>query len=223
MILQIASVIIFLFVSLSLFFRTACPLGVKVAGSLLVLIVSMKYAIYHFLGGAFFSPELPRYFLLVMEALYGSLIMLFFLLLLFDLYLAGNWILGHSGIPVPQRIPKGAIKCGLVGIALCLGIWGTWESVRVPTPKTVELHVPNLPQGLEGTRIVQLSDLHIGPLLKKDWLAEVVQRTNALKPDIIAMTGDYVDGHVNHIAGELSPLADLNARYGVYGVTGNHE
>lgn len=223
MFLYIASVIIFLFVCFNLFFRTDCSLALRIVGTALVLLASLKYEIYEFWGGAFFAPQLPRGVLLFLEAIYGALILLFFLLVLWDLYLAGNWLMGKAGIPVPDHLPSGMIKSGLVVIALGLGCWGTWQAVKVPEPRTVEIAIPKLPAGLEGTRIVQLTDLHIGPILKKDWLASVVARTNALEPDLILMTGDYVDGYASEIGDELEPLADLSAKYGVFAVTGNHE
>lgn len=223
MILYISSTIIFLFVSFNLFFRTDCSLALKIAGTALIFLISMKYVIYQIIGGAFFSPNLPRDFILVMEALYGALMLLFFMLLLWDIYLGGNWLLGRLGIPTPKNLPSGAIKCGLAALALALGCWGTWQSIKVPDVKTVELRLPNLPPALEGFSIVQLSDLHIGPLLKKDWLAEVVSKANALEPDLYALTGDYVDGHVEELESELAPLANLKSKYGVLAVTGNHE
>lgn len=223
MILYAASAVIFLFVAFSLFWHSDCRMAVKAIGTLLILLVSLKFEIYQFLGGAFFAPQLPRVFLLVMEALYGALIILFFLLLLPDLHLACSWIMGRAGLPIPRHFPYGLIKCGLVALALGAGIWGTWQAVKVPDVRNIELQVADLPAALEGVSLVQLTDLHIGPILRKDWLAEVVARTNALKPDMIVLTGDYVDGYAREIGHELEPLAALNARCGVWAVTGNHE
>lgn len=223
MILYGVSLVIFLFVSFSLFFRTDCPAAIKILGTLLILFINLKFVVYQVLGGAFFSPSLPRPFILAMEALYGGLILLFFLLAIWDFYLGVNWLMGKAGVPVPANLPKGLIKCVLAGVSMCLGIWGTYEAVKVPDPRTVELRLADLPPGLDGTVIVQLSDLHIGPLLKRDWLEETVSRVNALQPDLIALTGDYVDGHIDELRHEVEPLAQLKAKYGVFGVTGNHE
>lgn len=223
MILYIASAIIFVFIALNLFWRTDCPIWLKIAGSLCLLLVSLKYEIYRYFGHWFFAPHLPAPVLITLETLYGAFIILFFLLIFFDLYLAGNWILARAGMPTPARLPLGAIKCGLVAAALGLGIFGTWQAVKAPDVRTVRLQIANLPEKLENFSIVQLSDIHIGPILKKDWLAEVVARTNAAKPDLIALTGDYVDGYADQIGEELAPLANLAAPYGVLAVTGNHE
>ncbi len=183
----------------------------------------MKFQIYDILGGAFFAPQMSRSVILLLEALYGSLMILFFLFLLWDIYLAGNWLLAKAGFPIPRHLPKGWIKAGLCLLALLLGSYGTWQAVKVPSVRDVDLRIQDLPPALEGFTIAQLSDLHVGPILKKGWLEEVVNKTNALDPDVIAITGDYVDGRVDEIGEELAPLADLKAKYGVFGVTGNHE
>lgn len=222
MIMYGVSFIIFLFVSFSLFFRAAMPGSLKILGTLLILFASLKFVIYQVIGGAFFSPGLPRLFIIFMEALYGALLLLFFLLILWDSLLFILWILGKCGLKIP-RLPCGAIKCLLVLCAICSGCWGTWQAIKVPETREFTAWLPNLPEDLEGFSIVQLSDLHIGPILKKDWLEQVVAEANSLDGDLIALTGDYVDGHVSEIASELAPLANLSAKYGVFAVSGNHE
>lgn len=222
MIMYAASAIIFLFVSFSLFYRADISVALKIAGSAAILFVSLKYAIYRLAGGYFFAPHLGGYFILCMEALYGALLILFLLLAIWDVYALGNWLLSRAGFPVPH-LPVGVIKSCLCGLALALGIWGTWQAVKVPDARVAQMRIANLPEALNGFSITQLSDLHIGVLLKKDWLAHVVEKANALQSDIIALTGDFIDGYVDEIGAELEPLAQLKAPYGVYGVTGNHE
>lgn len=223
MILYFTSVIVFLVVSLNLFFRAACPAWLKICGSLFILFIACKYVIYQVFGGAFFAPGLSRSFVVIMEAFYGSLLLLFFFLLLWDVYLLGNWLLLKIGIPVPRSLPYGKIKIGLVAASLIFGFWGTWQAIKVPDVKTVEITLKKLPPALDGFIIAQLSDLHIGPILNRAWLEQVVTKTNAIEPDLILLTGDYVDGTVSELLNELEPLARLRARYGVFGVTGNHE
>jgi len=79
------------------------------------------------------------------------------------------------------------------------------------------------PRALDGFRIVQISDIHIGPLLGREFAAHLAQRVNALEPDLIAVTGDLVDGSAPRLAAEVAPFADLRARHGVFFVTGNHD
>jgi predicted MPP superfamily phosphohydrolase len=87
----------------------------------------------------------------------------------------------------------------------------------------VEHAIEGWPRALDGYRIVQISDLHVAALLGKAWAARLVQRCNALGPDLIAITGDLVDGKVEHFGDEVEPFAQLAARDGVYFVTGNHD
>jgi predicted MPP superfamily phosphohydrolase len=93
----------------------------------------------------------------------------------------------------------------------------------VPVLSRVRVPLERLAPGIAGLRIVQISDLHIGDRLGEAFLRRVVDRVNALHPDIVAITGDLVDGPLARIRDSLRPLADLNAPHGVYFVTGNHE
>jgi predicted MPP superfamily phosphohydrolase len=88
---------------------------------------------------------------------------------------------------------------------------------------TVEVPLPRLPRGLDGFTIVQLTDLHVGVTIDHEFVRRVVERANALKPDLIALTGDLVDGTVANLRADAAPLADLRAPHGVFAVTGNHE
>lgn len=94
---------------------------------------------------------------------------------------------------------------------------------RRPTVDEVDLRVTNLPADLDGFRIIQVSDMHIGPTLKRDFVETVVDVVNELDADIIAMTGDLVDGYVADLRDELEPLTRMKSRRGAYYVTGNHE
>jgi uncharacterized protein len=87
----------------------------------------------------------------------------------------------------------------------------------------VEIALPKLPRELDGFTIVQLSDLHVGLTIDREFVQRVVDRTNALSPDLVALTGDLVDGHVEDLRGDAAPLGQLRARHGVFAVTGNHE
>ena len=89
--------------------------------------------------------------------------------------------------------------------------------------KRVEIMLQRLPPSLDGTRIVQMCDLHIGGLLGREFVERVVGTANALAPDVIAIVGDLVDGSVEQLRPALASLADLRARHGVFFVTGNHE
>jgi predicted MPP superfamily phosphohydrolase len=92
-------------------------------------------------------------------------------------------------------------------------------------PRIVEIDIPvaNLPAALEGFSIAQISDVHVGPTIKRPFVEGIVRRVNALGADMIAVTGDLVDGSVTHLSAHTAPLAGLAARHGAFFVTGNHE
>jgi hypothetical protein len=92
-------------------------------------------------------------------------------------------------------------------------------------PGIVEIIIPvvDLPDALHGFSIAQISDVHVGPTIKRGFVEAVVRQVNALKADMIAVTGDLVDGSVQQLAAHTAPLAGLAARHGAYFVTGNHE
>ncbi len=87
----------------------------------------------------------------------------------------------------------------------------------------VEIYLSKLPRALDGFTIVQLTDLHVGMTIDRDFVRRVVERTNVLAPDLIALTGDFVDGKVDDLRDEIAPLAELRAKHGVFAITGNHE
>jgi uncharacterized protein len=92
-----------------------------------------------------------------------------------------------------------------------------------PEIHEVQVKLARLPRQLSGMSIAQISDLHIGNTIGEAEVRRVVAATNALRPDVIALTGDFVDGSVRTLERAAAPLAALQARYGVYFVTGNHE
>jgi hypothetical protein len=105
---------------------------------------------------------------------------------------------------------------GLGGVALVGGL-------RRPRVREVAVELARLPRQLDGLTIVQLTDVHVGPTIGKAFVEDLVARVNALAPDVIAITGDLVDGSVAQLGEMVAPLGGLRARHGVYFVTGNHE
>lgn len=109
-----------------------------------------------------------------------------------------------------------------VGATAIAGI-GMAEARRQVKVKTVRVPLSKLPAALSGYTIVQISDVHVGPTIGRTFVEELVAKVNALEPDLVAITGDLVDGSVAHLGSLVAPLAKLRARDGVYFVTGNHE
>ncbi|MFD5698966.1 metallophosphoesterase [Streptomyces lasiicapitis] len=101
--------------------------------------------------------------------------------------------------------------------------YGTYSVLRGPKIKRITVPLAKLPRAAHGFRIAVVSDIHLGPVLGKDFARRVVDTINSTQPDLIAVVGDLVDGDVEDLAPAARPLADLRARHGAYFVTGNHE
>jgi predicted MPP superfamily phosphohydrolase len=87
----------------------------------------------------------------------------------------------------------------------------------------VDIPIRDLPEALHGFTIAQISDIHVGPTIKRGFVERIVKRVNKLGSDMVAITGDVVDGPVRKLSEHTAPLADLESRHGTYVVTGNHE
>jgi hypothetical protein len=97
------------------------------------------------------------------------------------------------------------------------------NGLRVPAVRRVEIALPRWPRALDGFRIAQISDIHIGPVLGRRFASGLVERVNALGADLVAVTGDLVDGGAEQLRDDVEPFAALRARHGVFFVTGNHD
>jgi len=117
------------------------------------------------------------------------------------------------------RITGGAVT------ALAVAEVGTGlaNALREPPVVDVPIALARLPAVFDGFTIVQLTDLHVGLTIDRTFVQRVVDITNRLAPDLVAMTGDFVDGKVSDLHEEIAPLANLRASHGVFAVTGNHE
>lgn len=115
-----------------------------------------------------------------------------------------------SGLAVPI-LAMAAATAGLVGAR------------RTAAVRRVDIPIAGLPAALEGFSIVQVSDVHVGNTIGRDYVEAIVARVNTLQPDIVALTGDLVDGTVPQLAHDVAPLGQLQSKSGVFLVTGNHE
>ena len=199
------------------------PLWLKLVLAAILIVCSAKYPLFEFFYGTF-TPPLPRWAMIATGISHGTVVFLTVLCLLRDLFALG-WLLARHwrpGLPA-CRLSAGRWLIGLSLIAVLLATVATWQGLRVPEVRHIRLEVPHLPRALDGLRIVQLSDLHISTSFQRDWVASIVKTTNALKPDLICITGDLADGQPDELAEDLSPLRSLHAPLGVFSCLGNHE
>jgi hypothetical protein len=125
----------------------------------------------------------------------------------------------NAATPAIARASAFAVPLIAFGVTLV----GFVNARRVARVVEVEVPIAGLPASLQGYSIVQISDVHVGPTIKRGYLNAIVTRVNALQPDAIAITGDLVDGSVKRLALHTAPLGRLMARDGTFFVTGNHE
>ena len=192
-----------------------CVLGV------LLLLVAEHHLITRNMFGSMASPEIPGEVLMALGWAFGSLIVLALLLLVRDVLGLLTWLVSRQRGSELLRNRRLNAALGILSVGLAL--LGVWQSIRVPDIKTIEITLAHLPQEMDGLRIVQLSDLHASRLLQAPWIQAVVDKANALQPDLILITGDLVDGSPQARANDVQPLQQLRARYGVFAIAGNHE
>lgn len=115
-----------------------------------------------------------------------------------------------SGVAVPLL--------GLLATAL-----GFLNARRTAAVRHVDVPIAGLAPALQGLKVAQISDVHVGPTIRRSYLRRIVHKVNALDADLVAITGDLVDGSVPELAAHVAPLAELKSRHGSFFVTGNHE
>jgi predicted MPP superfamily phosphohydrolase len=108
-------------------------------------------------------------------------------------------------------------------IALAIAVIGFVNARRTARVRDVEVRIEHLPAALHGFTIAQISDIHVGPTIKRPYVQAIVDAVNALQADAVAVTGDLVDGRVQDLAAHVAPLGALQSRHGAFFVTGNHE
>jgi predicted MPP superfamily phosphohydrolase len=129
--------------------------------------------------------------------------------------------LAVGGVADPAR--SRIVAVAVVVVAVVLLLWGHVEAMRVPRVKRVEVPIPRLGVGLDGLRVVLLTDTHFGPINRARWSAGMVDVVNTLDADVVCHTGDIADGTPEQRREQAAPLGDVRAGLARVYVTGNHE
>jgi predicted MPP superfamily phosphohydrolase len=162
----------------------------------------------------------------------GFILVLFPLRLALDTILLTGWLAAklrhhaeHTDTPNAdrRRLLANTLNLGLVGVSGVMTTAGCYEARRIPRVTNINIPISGLPDGLQDFRIIQLSDIHLGPTIKGDYLQAIVEHCNRLDADMVVITGDLVDGFTNTLSDDVMPLQQLRSRYGTFFVTGNHE
>src|SRR3954454_22144612 len=103
--------------------------------------------------------------------------------------------------------------------AVVITLWGFANARRTARVVRVDVAIAGLPSALDGFTIAQVSDVHVGPTIKRPYVEAIVDAVNRLDVDLVAVTGDLVDGSVRELAADVAPLAGLRSKEGSYFVT----
>jgi hypothetical protein len=116
-----------------------------------------------------------------------------------------------------------SMNYGIMATASLTTGYGIVEAKRVPEVKEVQIPIPALPGEFDGFRIVQVTDLHVSPTIRRPYVEKVVKIVNSLNADIFALTGDLVDGTIRQLSHDVAPLKNIQSAHGNFFVTGNPE
>ena len=158
---------------------------------------------------------------LLCMGLFSSLLVL---TLLRDAVLGLLWLMvlvSPGALPLAQWRSFSAQAVPLLGGLVTL--MGFMNARRTAAVVRINVPIRDLPLAWQGFTLVQISDIHVGPTIRRPYLRRIVDKVNALEADLVAITGDLVDGRVSELAAHVAPLADLRSRHGTFFVTGNHE
>ena len=148
------------------------------------------------------------------------------------LFKACGFIASFFPSDIKQQVTIDAEKREFLEKSLSIGIltlvgpataYGFYSARKGPTVINQDIYLKNLPESFENFTIAQISDLHVGPTIKKAYVEKVVNQISNINPDLIAITGDMVDGSIDYLRKDLEPLSNVVASFGTYFVTGNHE
>jgi predicted MPP superfamily phosphohydrolase len=152
------------------------------------------------------------------DALLGTIWVLFVWSVLAQLFRLALLVLGVED-PERSRMVAGVV----LAVVVAMLTWGYAEAMRVPRIKHVDVDIARLGSGLDGLRVVVITDTHYGPIDRTRWSASVVDRVNELDADVVCHVGDIADGTVDLREAQARPLAAVRARLARVYVTGNHE
>ncbi len=130
-------------------------------------------------------------------------------------------MLAPGGFSMAAVKADSALAVAVTG--LIMSLWGFFNARRTAAVVHVEVPIAGLPAALHGFSIAQISDIHVGPTIKRGYLQAIVDAVNRLEADMVAVTGDLVDGSVADLSAHVAPLSGLVSVHGTYFVTGNHE
>jgi predicted MPP superfamily phosphohydrolase len=129
--------------------------------------------------------------------------------------------LGIQGGFIRPLTPRFTFAVSLA-LSLLICVYGYFEAQNIRTERLV-IETDRLPKGVDRFTIAQISDVHLGLIIRCDRLVTILEKVKDVKPDLVVVTGDLVDAQINHLSGLRELLQEITPRYGKYAITGNHE
>jgi predicted MPP superfamily phosphohydrolase len=194
------------------------PLSIKIVVAALALVALQFHRWSKLSSGSIFSPEFPRPVVVLFNWAFGAIVLLALLQLALDVGLLVGLLIHGGIVSAPD-----SVRYGLAALAAVAAAVGVHQAMRIPPLKDIEVGIHGLPRQFDGYTILQLTDLHISRLFPASWARAVVERSNKLGVDLIAITGDLIDGTLDARRADIESLRDLKATDGVYVISGNHE
>jgi predicted MPP superfamily phosphohydrolase len=190
------------------------PGGVVAAGTVLFAAGLVAFPVLMFLGHARRRDWAAR----IGDSMLGVIWVTFSWAVIGDVV---KLVLRLAGVDDPAR--SRVIAVAVAAVSVVLVVWGYAEAMRVPRVRRVDVTLPRLGAGLDGLRVVLLTDTHYGPIDRARWSARVAEVVNTLDADILCHTGDIADGTVAQRRAQAAPLGAMRASLARTYVTGNHE
>ena len=191
------------------------PAAVFVAGTAIFAIAAALFPVLMFSGHGPHHRDGPAR---IADVLLGVVWVLFVWSILGNVLRA---VLALAGVADPAR--SRAVTAVVILISAVLLTWGYAEAMRVSRVRRIDVVIDRLGAGLDGLKVVLLTDTHYGPINRAKWSRGVTEVVNSLDPDVVAHTGDIADGEVSERREQAAPLGDVRARLARVYVTGNHE
>ncbi|MFA6033387.1 MAG: metallophosphoesterase [Myxococcota bacterium] len=130
----------------------------------------------------------------------------------------------HEKSGPAAAVRRGRITAVFIGVfALTMGIYGFCAARFMVQTTVLDLPVKGLPAALDGFRVVQVSDIHIGVIVRNGKVRDLVEKINSLSPDLVVITGDLADEDASYMKGLSGELARIKSVHGTLACTGNHD
>lgn len=205
--------------------RRALSLGTAASLSLMMFMIIMVFVpILVRLSERQGFEAVARYLAFIGYFWMGLLFLFVSTSLLFDLY---QLLVYLSGLILQRNVagislsPRISFFIPFV-ICLAIGLYGYFEAIRIKT-EHITIGSPKIPEMANGIRITQISDVHLGLIVREKRLKRILEQVKASDPDILVSTGDLVDGQIDDLSALAGMLFEIKPKYGKFAVTGNHE